>query len=101
MAAFMHHSEHGAGRSIDGLDQESRRCGAASHYRELKTRAGRPCPFFEEAASSICDSRSPIPLHFRVHSCSFAVFIFFHFDAGSRRCIPPSFRASTIDLRRV
>ena len=73
---------------MDGLEQDapatvkSRRGGAASHYRELKTRAGRPCPFFEEAASSICDSRSPIPLHFRVHSCSFAVLIFVHFDAG-------------------
>ena len=42
---------------MDGLEQDapatvkSRRCGAASPYRKLKTRAGRPCPSFEEAAS--------------------------------------------------
>jgi hypothetical protein len=69
MAAFMRCSEHGAGRSMDGLDQDdpatvkSRRCGAAAPYRKLKTREGRPCPSFEEAASSICDPRSPIPPH--------------------------------------
>jgi hypothetical protein len=42
MAAFMRCSEHGAGRSIDGLDQDdpatvkSQRCEAASPYRQKR-----------------------------------------------------------------
>jgi hypothetical protein len=72
------YSEHGAGRSIDRLDQDdpatvkSRRCEAAAPYRKLKTRAGRPCPSFEEAA-------------------------FFRSSIHN----PPSFRVSTIGPRRV
>jgi hypothetical protein len=63
---------------MDGLDQDdpatvkSRRCGAAAPYRKLKTREGRPCPSFEEAASHARGPlgtkvtayfRSPIPPH--------------------------------------
>jgi hypothetical protein len=104
MAAFKRCSEHGAGRSMDGLEQDapatvkSRRCGAASPYRELKTRAGRPCPISNKRLlrSAIHDPQSLfIFASIRVHSR-------FYFSSTLMLEVhPPSFRASTTGPWRV